>query len=162
MDGDTECTICLSKIDTANTISTGILEIECGHKFHYNCIYNWSIIDNSCPNCRESFKFDTNNQVDFLTWLDLKLDKFFKKDSKEERLENLIEMINTTIRLYDQKNIKCTKLIYKTMLKKLRNYKDEFKPSCWYWIFNWKESFAIKQWYDDTISKLEIMCNEYD
>ena len=29
-----------------------IRELKCGHRFHFECIHNWSQLNQSCPLCR--------------------------------------------------------------------------------------------------------------
>ena len=40
------CTICLDE-STEN-----LVELQCSHKFHLNCIEEWHKKKNTCPNCR--------------------------------------------------------------------------------------------------------------
>ena len=42
-----ECSICLDFIDNCKDI----LILNCGHKYHYNCIKN--VTNNLCPYCRD-------------------------------------------------------------------------------------------------------------
>ena len=44
-----ECTICLSNVE--NHAEGGTLR-KCGHTFHNECLTNWLVSNNSCPNCR--------------------------------------------------------------------------------------------------------------
>ncbi|XP_060190422.1 uncharacterized protein LOC132619581 [Lycium barbarum] len=44
------CVICLLEYKDENTIGT----LQCGHKFHAECIKKWSQRKNSCPFCRAS------------------------------------------------------------------------------------------------------------
>jgi hypothetical protein len=63
----TNCGICLENIDNKTTL-------ECGHTYHYNCIYKWNKKNNSCPMCRNkqlnihnkfSKKYFINHSKDF-------------------------------------------------------------------------------------------------
>ncbi len=152
-----ECVICIDII-----LKSEKRILKCNHVYHTECIYKWSIRDNSCPSCRDFFDFDTNNQKDFLEWLDIKLENFNQKyTSKEERLTQLIRIINTSLEL-SKKNIKCVPLIYKTMLKKLREYKMEFQSEYpWYSWFCDVITFGLyeckNKWYIETINKLELL-----
>jgi hypothetical protein len=157
-----ECAICLDVI-----LKSEKKVLECNHVYHTKCIYKWSIKENSCPSCRRFFDFDTNNQKDFLDWMDIKLDNFNQKyRTKDERLNQLIEMINTAIRL-EEKKIRCTRLIYKTMLKKLRSYKNEFRPEySWHSLICNIITFGFyeckNKWYDNTINRLETLSKIVD
>ncbi len=42
------CSICLKSKRWWQTIR----KLKCGHKFHLECIVNWSNVKQSCPNCR--------------------------------------------------------------------------------------------------------------
>ena len=41
-----ECSICLE------AINTDLLELNCMHSFHSFCMYDWIIMNNTCPMCR--------------------------------------------------------------------------------------------------------------
>ena len=43
------CTICLQQ----NVIGDDVATLSCNHLFHLQCISNWLLISNSCPNCRQ-------------------------------------------------------------------------------------------------------------
>ena len=46
---ESKCTICLNKIEDDEEI----IQLECGHFFHINCIEKWlKKCSNKCPNCR--------------------------------------------------------------------------------------------------------------
>ena len=49
----TECPVCMVAFDEnpRNTVTT-----ECGHKFHYNCLFNWNKDNSNCPLCRHDFQ----------------------------------------------------------------------------------------------------------
>jgi hypothetical protein len=151
-----DCAICLE------IIGRGPKRIlDCQHKYHTKCIYDWSIRENSCPKCRRFFDFDTNNQKDFLEWMDIKLENFNEKYRDEkERLIRLIEIVDTTLRLND-KGIKCTTLIYETMLKKIYEYENELNYSWFSWLcskITFRDDFIVKYgWYNTTIKKLKVL-----
>jgi len=44
-----ECSICISNIVPERD---DIVDLDCGHSFHTNCINMWLNVNNSCPNCR--------------------------------------------------------------------------------------------------------------
>ena len=151
-----ECSICLDYvfIDQQERI------LKCNHMYHEKCIYAWSIKENSCPICRVFFDFDTNNQKDFLIWMDIKLENFHQKyRTKEEQLKQLVDIVNTTLRL-DKKNIKCSQIIYETMLNKLREYKFEFEFTLNSWIC-WILTLGFfkpkNEWYEKSIKELQIL-----
>ncbi|KAL1216638.1 putative E3 ubiquitin-protein ligase RHG1A [Cardamine amara subsp. amara] len=45
-----KCVICLSKLKGSEEAS----KLECGHKFHFECIKKWLIVENMCPLCKEA------------------------------------------------------------------------------------------------------------
>ena len=45
-----ECSICLDEITVTNLHTT-----SCGHTFHKDCIKQWILLHNNCPNCRHMF-----------------------------------------------------------------------------------------------------------
>ena len=49
----TECPVCMVEFDkgSRNTVTT-----ECGHKFHYSCLFKWNQDNTSCPMCRTDFE----------------------------------------------------------------------------------------------------------
>ena len=48
----TECPVCMVEFDkgSRNTVTT-----ECGHKFHYSCLFKWNQDNTNCPMCRTDF-----------------------------------------------------------------------------------------------------------
>jgi len=50
MEEDNNCRICLDTIEHDNSSID-----SCNHRFHKNCIVQWSKITNSCPLCKERF-----------------------------------------------------------------------------------------------------------
>ena len=48
----TECPVCMVEFDkgSRNKVTT-----ECGHKFHYSCLFKWNQDNTSCPMCRKEF-----------------------------------------------------------------------------------------------------------
>lgn len=53
INNNNECTICL---DNNNDIEW--IELQCNHKFHYDCIMPWIRNNRNCPNCRENVNID--------------------------------------------------------------------------------------------------------
>lgn len=49
----TECPVCMVAFDEnpRNTVTT-----ECGHQFHYTCLFKWNQDNSSCPLCRHDFQ----------------------------------------------------------------------------------------------------------
>ena len=49
----TECPVCMLEFgeNPRNTVTT-----ECGHKFHYSCLFKWNQDNTSCPMCRKEFE----------------------------------------------------------------------------------------------------------
>lgn len=43
-----ECSICLEKFKIPQKVKV----LNCGHIFHFKCLYNWFVLKTSCPNCR--------------------------------------------------------------------------------------------------------------
>ena len=60
-----ECCICLAPIDTSLPINAAnrIYVTQCGHRFHFMCLFRWCSINNSCPTCRSPsiFSFTRDN-----------------------------------------------------------------------------------------------------
>ncbi len=152
-----ECVICFEIIPK---IQRKIL--DCNHVYHVNCIYKWSIKENSCPKCRKVFDFDTDNQKDFLEWMDIKLEKFdHLYQTDEEYIKQLIRLIDTAIR-FNEKNIKCSPMIYEIMLEKLILYKNEFYSnrswcSCICNIITFGFFRYEDKWYVTSIKKLKSL-----
>ena len=46
-----ECSICMEAVASTSNIST----TECGHTFHFQCLYTWTRTHTNCPLCRASF-----------------------------------------------------------------------------------------------------------
>ncbi|TLD27460.1 RING/U-box domain-containing protein [Venturia nashicola] len=54
-DGNLECTICCSAIGILNTDTSRTespIELPCGHTFGNECLHQWRMTNNICPNCR--------------------------------------------------------------------------------------------------------------
>ena len=47
---DDMCSICLDDYKEPSKV----IQLECSHLFHYNCIYEWIFNKNSCPICRKT------------------------------------------------------------------------------------------------------------
>ena len=67
MNNDDICSICYDSLEDNNTT-----EIECGHKYHINCIIKWFRTGNQkCPLCNDN-TIDTSN-INYYTKLTIHL-----------------------------------------------------------------------------------------
>ena len=54
-----ECSICMEAIAPGTNTST----TECGHTFHFQCLYRWNRKHTNCPMCRKDFgRFDDEEE----------------------------------------------------------------------------------------------------
>ncbi|CAG2115802.1 unnamed protein product [Medioppia subpectinata] len=58
-----KCCVCLKPHSVGETVS-----VDCGHKFHVQCITRWLRLNNSCPVCRTEFptddeEYETNKRL---------------------------------------------------------------------------------------------------
>ena len=51
-DKPTDCTICLNPMVDTRTNEDTFVALECGHKYHRECIEGWLDEHNTCPLCR--------------------------------------------------------------------------------------------------------------
>lgn len=51
-----DCPICLNTLN-----ENDYTKIECGHKFHFSCLHEWILQENTCPFCRKSIKLYDKN-----------------------------------------------------------------------------------------------------
>ena len=49
-EGNEACPVCQETLGLKNVVTT-----ECGHKFHYSCLFTWNNEKRSCPLCRTDF-----------------------------------------------------------------------------------------------------------
>lgn len=143
------CTICLENLKDEEIKRL----LDCNHFYHNNCIYEWSIRENSCPQCRVFFDFDTNNQNDFIHWMSIKLESI-NYCNKRKKLIKLVEMVNTSIRLSD-KDIKCSENIYIKLLNILLEFENDLNYSWFSWLYNYDDNICEYGWYRKIIKKLE-------
>ena len=71
---DKICAICWEDVNNPS------VTLNCGHRFHYGCLSEWSKRSNECPMCREQFisrstshdnEMDNETEVDFsIYWQD--------------------------------------------------------------------------------------------
>lgn len=51
------CSICLENIINKEVIPNNIILLQCGHRFHKDCINEWHKIKTDCPECRNKNSF---------------------------------------------------------------------------------------------------------
>ena len=56
-DDNKNCSICLL------SLGNDIIELNCGHNFHFKCINDWMKKNNTCPLCREQKQEINNNRI---------------------------------------------------------------------------------------------------
>jgi hypothetical protein len=83
-----DCSLCLSKIDLKEPITT----LECGHKFHSRCLYNYinKTRDLRCPLCRASIQLTSLDSNKLSEELALK----FKSDAAEANVHETRAMLD--------------------------------------------------------------------
>ena len=83
-----DCSLCLSKIDLKEPITT----LECGHKFHSRCLYNYinKTRDLRCPLCRASIELTSLDSNKLSEVLGLKL----KSDAAEANVHTTRDMLD--------------------------------------------------------------------
>ena len=60
------CSICLeSDFINSDTHDKRKFFTKCNHVYHYDCIYKWAQVNNSCPTCRTNNMFDEFNYFAF-------------------------------------------------------------------------------------------------
>ena len=47
-----DCPVCCEELPKCGK---NVVTSECGHKFHYSCLFRWNIDNTSCPMCRTDF-----------------------------------------------------------------------------------------------------------
>ncbi|CAG2118769.1 unnamed protein product [Medioppia subpectinata] len=53
MNGENECVICLGDM------SADVYQLNCGHRYHFDCIGQWFITTPNCPICRQAITTPT-------------------------------------------------------------------------------------------------------
>jgi hypothetical protein len=154
-----ECCICYEEMVSENSKL-----LRCNHLYHNDCIYKWSIKQNSCPKCRYFFRFETNNKEDFLEWINSKMHNLYNKLDKEGLLM-LIEITDTLI-IHVDKGIKCPSKIYQILLKKIQQNEHELRFTYFRWFCNCvlknDNSVSKNGWYERTLKKLVVLLKESD
>ena len=51
------CSICITSIGDTNTCA-----LDCGHSFHYNCLFTWNTQNRTCPICRTEVNIEPDPQ----------------------------------------------------------------------------------------------------
>ena len=122
MNNDNICPICYDSLEDNNTT-----KIECGHKFHINCIIKWFRTGSEkCPLCNDS-TIDTSN-INYYTKLTTikEIKKLGRRKNCPSNLKNLLNKIKKKEeeKKNNSKQRKEFNLKYKEELKiynKLRN-----------------------------------------
>ena len=93
-----DCSLCLSKIDLKEPLTT----LECGHKFHSRCLYNYinKTHDLRCPLCRASIKLTSLDSNKLSEELALKL----KSDAAEAHVHATKAMLDEATAYITQMN----------------------------------------------------------
>src|SRR6056300_1301405 len=47
-----DCPVCCEELPKCGK---NVVTSECGHQFHYSCLFRWNIDNTSCPMCRTDF-----------------------------------------------------------------------------------------------------------
>lgn len=55
--GNNICSICITPIGTTN-----VCTLDCGHSFHYNCLFRWNSHHQTCPMCRNEVDIEPRSQ----------------------------------------------------------------------------------------------------
>ncbi len=149
---ESECAICLEQIYYPCT------SLPCCHYFHSNCLYIWSIRDNSCPICRKRFNFKPKNGKDLEDWLFNK----GQRSSYFEETQRFVEIIDTLVRCAEN-DIKCSKKIYALYLLTMKDNEDRLSCSFlqnMYYNFYKIEPIIKYGWFKKMIRKIEALVKE--
>ena len=125
------CSICYDSLEN------NIVEIECGHTYHTNCIVKWFRTGNkNCPLCNDT-TIDTTN-ISYLTKIETikEIKKLGRKKSCPENIKKILIKI---------KNIKDKQKEKKKQLTEFKKqYKEEFKIIDKLRNDNWKYSRELR------------------
>ena len=86
-----DCSICMEAIQGDSNIS----KTECGHSFHFQCLYRWNRKHTNCPMCRKEFggieeqeeqpAWDSYEYIfNFATQRHLTVDTSFRRNLRDE------------------------------------------------------------------------------
>ena len=64
-----ECSICMEAIDETASLS----KTECGHTFHFQCLYRWNRNHTTCPMCRKDFGGEDNYAQEIGQYVDQRI-----------------------------------------------------------------------------------------
>lgn len=137
------CTICL---DTFGSDEQNILTLDCGHKFHKNCILNWFRRRDSsgnCPLCNDNphgqnrpsqyFYYNQDHVKLYNNRYNLIKRKLLKnKDEKANKTEfNIINRINSDIELEKELNDRLKLLQKNETYKQMKKDISDTRKKIW-------------------------------
>ncbi len=143
-----ECAICWENVEKPK-------KLDCGHSFHEDCIYDWSIRENNCPMCRKEFKFDGK---DYGKWFQNKIKRLSKIRDIKERIRFIVKLVDTVIECSKKYQVLENKSFYKKLIYQVENQKDYLYISFCNWVILKLASEDIPVsygWYSNTISQLK-------
>jgi len=112
-----ECPICLCEITKSDSIRT----LACRHKYHGECITDWSKQRNDCPVCRAKIK--GNHNIEWILF-SLKISKYFIF-KLENRLNIFSSLVNNSCSFLYDSIMMTEEFIIRTLSHKL-NYLSNF------------------------------------
>lgn len=132
MENEDICSICYDELNNESTT------IECGHKYHTNCIIKWFRTGNhKCPLCNDT-TIDTSNIKYFTKITTIK--EIQKLGRKKNCPINLKKLLNKIKKIKEQQKNKNTQI--RDFKKK---YKEELKHFSKLKIQTWKFSRQIRE-----------------
>ena len=141
---ENDCVICFEELN--NSTVRILKQLNCKHTYHSDCLYKWSVINNVCPLCISHFDFDTDNIDDFRLWMKNKI-----KEPKPYMIL-LIEIIDTTVRVYDNHKVLLNNEFYINLIKRLQYYKQT--ELYWTQFFFFCRVGPKYKWYKRSYKKL--------
>ncbi len=161
-----ECSICLDALNE-NDVLTNYRQLNCGHKFHDKCIYEWSTIKNTCPICLGYFDFSASSAKFLRSWIAIELTKLSNLLEQSKKISLIIHIINITL-IHADREVKLSQDIYKNMLEKIYEFRNELKYSYSGWIFyKFTNELTLTNntipeygWYEKITNKLNLLINE--
>ena len=141
MNNDDICSICYDSLET------GTSEIECGHKYHTNCIIKWFRTGNQkCPLCNDN-TIDTSNMGYFTKITTIKeIKKLGRRKSCPVNLKKILNKIKeiTNKQKIKKQEITAFKKQYREQLKYFNKIKNQ----------NWKLNRTIRELESKLISQI--------